>query len=455
MVKIRYNAAHAKVSADRYNILTNFDIIKSYNREVEDVNTMDKNLLQMTNYGNRSNFLSAISGYSSRIVMVLPSGILYYIIMKYDIISTVSTGEEFVAYNGIFCMLKAKLNSLRVDLVRIGQYSVDLDSSDYDKMPRDIDNALLYYNYTDNKVNNRDPFTNVEFSEHETDQLAIYNDVGVRIGFNINKNVPLTSSRCISEKTVVVDDFDKNESIKTFLDFEKAFVFNDKIIFRDLLVKANRKVLFRDANFTINRGEKIALVGKNGTGKSTLLDIILRFKDYEGVILVDGRNMNTIYKFDQRSKISYVPQKPGIISGSVLDNLRYHDYSIPQNIIEEKCSKYGYHELFSNLPNGYDTDVGENGKFLSGGQQQKISFMRGLIKDGDIFIMDEPTANLDPQSEIQVVSQIFKLMSSKTVITIIHKHSLLSGFDKILGIYNGKIHIYTDFDEFMKDSHFF
>ncbi|EOB12162.1 ATP-binding cassette sub-family B member 7, mitochondrial, partial [Nosema bombycis CQ1] len=350
MIKIKYNAAHAKVSADRYNILTNYDIIKSYNREVEDVNSMDNNLNEMTSCGNISNFLSACSAYASRVSMIMPTGILYFIIMKYNIVSSISTAAQFMTYNTLFCYLRCKLHNFRTELVRLGQYSVDLYSDDYDKMPNDIDNTLL-----------------------------------------------------------------------------------------NLLVRANQKVLFSDANFSIKRGEKVALVGKNGTGKSTFLDVLLRFKQYEGYIFVDGKNMNDIYKFDQRSKISYVSQNPGIISGTVLDNLRYHDSTISRNMIEEICSKYGYHELFVNLPDGYDTDVGENGRFLSGGQKQKLSLMRGLIKDGDIFIMDEPTASLDPHSESQVISHIFESMKSKTVITIIHKHSLLSRFDKILGIYNGKI----------------
>lgn len=454
-IRKKYNDSYAKASADRFNILTNYDMIKAYNKEVDDVNTLDKNLNDVARYGTMSNFLSNLSSFMGKIILIIPNSALYYSIIKYNAVSTIRESEDFIAYNAIFCLLKCRINSLREKLVQIFQFCLDIESNDTDLFSSDIENLILFYNYTDNKANGRNLFENVNVLEHSTDSFILHNDIRVRVGYDITKDSPMTNSRHVAEKTVVIDDLRRNNSNEVKLEARKEFVFNDRIIFRNLSVKAGESTLFHDVNLTINKGEKIALVGKNGTGKSTLIDILLRFKEYSGTIYIDGKDMKDIYKFDQRSKVSYIPQNPGLISGTVLDNLIYHDSSLSKEYVIEICRQYGYHDTFIELNNGYETDVGENGRLLSGGQKQKISFMRGVIKNGDVVICDEPTSNLDPQSEIQMIDHIFGNLSEKTVIAIIHKHSLLNRFDKIIGIYNHGIRIYTDYLEFIKDSNLF
>lgn len=455
IIRKKYIKANAKTSADRFNILSNYDIIKAYRKEVDDVNSMDPNLQNMAKLGNISNFLSALTSFAVRVVFIVPNGVLYYLVIKNKMVNSLSTIGGFLAYNSIFCNLKNKVFYLREDIGKIGQYTAEVESYDTDLLPVDVQNTFLYFNYVDNRANKRNLFTNVRTLEHSTDSYLSYRGERLRVGYDITQDSIITPTRHVSEKSMLEDTFYNAENIETQLDPKCAFVFNNTIQIENLMLKANDRVLLKDINFVINRGEKIALVGKNGTGKSTFLDVLLRFKDYSGTILIDNVNMKDIYEFDQRANISYISQIPGIISGTVLDNLRYHDNSIPLEEIESKCEEYGYHETFSNLIDGYNTNVGENGRFLSGGQKQKISFMRGIIKNGDVFIMDEPTANLDPQSEIQIINHIFNKMEDKTVIMIVHKHNLLEKADKIVGIYNNEMRIYTDYTEFMLDSHLY
>jgi ABC-type bacteriocin/lantibiotic exporter with double-glycine peptidase domain len=121
--------------------------------------------------------------------------------------------------------------------------------------------------------------------------------------------------------------------------------------------------------------------------------------------------------------------------------------------VVELSKTYKTHRVFKEMENGYLTQVGENGRNMSGGQKQQISFLRGIIKDSDIMLVDEPTANLDHHAEKEMIGAILK--SDKTVLVIIHNFQYLSKFDKILGINNKKVNVYENYDDFNNDMHLY
>ncbi|KAF9762644.1 Iron-sulfur clusters transporter atm1, mitochondrial [Nosema granulosis] len=231
--------------------------------------------------------------------------------------------------------------------------------------------------------------------------------------------------------------------------------FKNEIVLKNLTAYVEEQKIFTIDEVTIKKGEKVAIVGKNGTGKSTLLNIILRLRDYEGNAYIDSIEMREISKTHQRSMISYIPQNPSVFEGSVLDNLRYACPNTDEQKIMAICEEFRTHELFAGLKDGYQTEVGESGKYLSGGQKQKLSFMRAVLKDGDIFLFDEPTSNLDVQAEEEVLNHLFSKLQAKTALVILHNPIYLSKFDKILGIYNGEVKVYEKYSEFVKSEHLY
>lgn len=231
--------------------------------------------------------------------------------------------------------------------------------------------------------------------------------------------------------------------------------FNKKIVFNNVSLNIQETVIASDINLIINKGDKIAIIGKNGSGKSTFLNVLLRMRNYEGSIKIDDQEMNSISKISQRNLISYIPQNSSISEGTVLENLVYGNADISNDKIIEYCTKYGTHEIFFNLKDGYETEAGEMGKYLSGGQKQRISFMRGVIKNGDIFILDEPSSNLDSKSESELIEYLFTSLKYKTSIMILHNPKYLVKFDKIFGFHNGTINVYNKYEDYLRDSHLY
>ncbi|KAM0679340.1 Iron-sulfur clusters transporter atm1 [Binucleata daphniae] len=214
----------------------------------------------------------------------------------------------------------------------------------------------------------------------------------------------------------------------------RKVTFNKKIVFENVRIFYDTNIILQDLNFEILKGEKIAFVGKNGMGKSTILNTILGFADYNGYIKFDDNDYFSIDKNSVRDLISYIHQDNMLFNDTVLYNIMYGKIQATKKEVIDVCKKIGVHESFEKLSNGYDTVVGERGMFLSGGERQKVAFARAALKNGEILMLDEPTANLDQEAENIILDNIMTNFGDKTMIMIVHNLNLLDKFDKIVYI---------------------
>ena len=199
------------------------------------------------------------------------------------------------------------------------------------------------------------------------------------------------------------------------------------------------KVL-NNINFQINKGEILALVGPSGAGKSTLVDLIPRFYDtLSGSIKIDGKDIKELKINSLRSLMGIVTQETFLFDDSVKANIAYGVENISDDKIKDAAIAANAHEFIKELPDGYNTIIGEKGVSLSGGQKQRIAIARAIVKNPPILILDEATSSLDSESEKHVQSAIVNLMSERTVFVIAHRLSTVHNANKILVLENGQI----------------
>lgn len=193
-------------------------------------------------------------------------------------------------------------------------------------------------------------------------------------------------------------------------------------------------------NFFIEKGKTLAIVGESGSGKSTIFSLIERFYEQdEGVIYYDGIDIRDIPLNDWRKKIAYVQQESPIMSGTVLDNLTYGLDSYNEKSVLSAVERAELNQFINSLPNGYNTEVGEQGVKLSGGQKQRIAIARAMIRDPQILLLDEATANLDSCTEKTVQRALERLMVGRITIVAAHRFSTIKCADKIVVLQKGKI----------------
>lgn len=369
----KYNRSYNLASNKLYGILQQYDIIKSYNKEEQE---LDKYRESLDNVGRDSRNYGQVNGiieFLQKSLFFLPNAFLVFNIMNGHMFSTMRAGDAYRNYTKFFSELRHRMMSLKENLFTMNENLTDIFDSR-------IEDAAL-----DNE----------------------------------NDGIPITAFK--------------------------------EIVFDNVSVRIGDMLVMRDVNVRIRNGEKIGITGKNGCGKSSFCRLLLRFVDYQGRISVDGEELRNIRKASMRDLVSFVPQTHSLFDGTVLDNIGYANDLVDCSDVIEKCKYFNAHRMLSRLEDGYKTNVGENGKFLSGGQKQIVSFMRAMVKDSSIVLLDEPTSDLDASSKKELVQMIFEKMNDKTVLFVVHDHELLKGFDKILGFSNGTITVYDSFDEFVVD----
>ncbi|MCM8810150.1 MAG: ABC transporter ATP-binding protein/permease [Candidatus Omnitrophica bacterium] len=198
--------------------------------------------------------------------------------------------------------------------------------------------------------------------------------------------------------------------------------------------------VLKNISFQVKSGEKIALVGPSGAGKSTLVSLIPRFYDVNrGTIYIDDREIKSYKIFYLRSQIGIVLQEPFIFSGTIFENITFGKEEVSENEVIEAAKLANAHEFILNLPDGYETDVGDMGNLLSVGQKQRIAIARVFLKNPSILILDEFTSSLDAESESLILEALERLIEGRTVFIIAHRLSLVRNVDKIFVLNEGEI----------------
>jgi ATP-binding cassette, subfamily B, bacterial len=198
--------------------------------------------------------------------------------------------------------------------------------------------------------------------------------------------------------------------------------------------------VFENLNLTIKPGERIGLIGRSGSGKTTITKLLLRFMDIDsGAISIDSQDISNITQASLRKSISYVPQEPALFHRSLADNIRYSNPNATMAEVVKAAKSAHADEFIKDLPNGYETLVGERGVKLSGGQRQRVAIARAMLKDAPILVLDEATSALDSESEVLIQDALWKLMEGKTAIVIAHRLSTIQKMDRIIVLEKGAI----------------
>ncbi len=196
----------------------------------------------------------------------------------------------------------------------------------------------------------------------------------------------------------------------------------------------------QNLTFDLRPSTSIAIVGPSGAGKSTIANLLLRFWDYQiGEITLSGESLKALNQDQVRERCGYVSQNTYFFNTSIYENLRFARKKVSQEEVQAACKSAQIHDFIVGLPKGYDTMIGEQGLRLSGGERQRLAIARALIKDAPILILDEPTANLDPLTEKQVLETLFKVMKRKTSLLITHRLVGLENVNEILVMDHGQI----------------
>ena len=201
-----------------------------------------------------------------------------------------------------------------------------------------------------------------------------------------------------------------------------------------------KEPVLKEVSFKANPGEMIALVGPTGVGKTTVVSLLERFYDpQQGVIRVDGRDIRTMTLHSLRDQISMVLQDVFLFNGTIAENIAYGAHEATREQIIEAAKAARADGFIQEMPEGYDTVVGERGVRLSGGQKQRIAIARAVLRDAPILVLDEATSAVDTETEAEIQAAIEQLSGKRTMIVIAHRLSTVIRADQILVLENGRI----------------
>ena len=202
----------------------------------------------------------------------------------------------------------------------------------------------------------------------------------------------------------------------------------------------NGNPILKDVSFSIPQGSMTAIVGPSGGGKTTITRLIARFWDVqEGSITIGGHDVKEFTCDSLLKNMSMVFQNVYLFHDTIENNIKFGCPDATHEQVVEAAKKACCHDFISALPQGYDTVIGEGGSTLSGGEKQRISIARAMLKDAPIILLDEATASVDPENEVHLQQAISALVKNKTLIVIAHRLSTIRDADQILVVDNGKI----------------
>jgi subfamily B ATP-binding cassette protein MsbA len=213
-----------------------------------------------------------------------------------------------------------------------------------------------------------------------------------------------------------------------------------QVEFKNLSFAYEREAVLSGINLSVRPGEVIALVGRTGAGKSTLVNLLPRFYDPTGgVVSIDGHDLKKVTLASLRQQIAIVPQEIALFHGTIGENISYGKPGAAKAEIVEAAQKANAHQFISALPNGYETEVGERGAKLSGGERQRIAIARAVLRDPRLLILDEATSSLDAETEVLIREALEKLMKGRTTFIIAHRLYTVEKVDRVVVLEKGRI----------------
>ncbi|CRG86423.1 hypothetical protein PISL3812_03429 [Talaromyces islandicus] len=202
----------------------------------------------------------------------------------------------------------------------------------------------------------------------------------------------------------------------------------------------DQQKILKGVSFEARPGQTLALVGETGSGKTTILKLLFRLYDAsQGTIEIDGQNIRDVTLQSLRGNIGVVPQDPTMFNDTILNNIRYANFTATDEEIHDACRAVNLHDKFIALPNGYQTIVGERGVKLSGGELQRVAIARVIVQNPQIIILDEATSSVDSLTEAHIQKSLARVAAGKTMITVAHRLSTVAKADRILALKNGEI----------------
>ena len=238
----------------------------------------------------------------------------------------------------------------------------------------------------------------------------------------------------------VYEILNTENTIKNINNPKIIFKISDTISFNIKSFKYENNDILKNINFNINKGEKIALVGQSGGGKSTITDLLARFYDVnDGQITIDGINIKDIELKNLRSLMGIVSQESILFNDTIYNNIKIGNLKATEKDIITAAKAAYAHDFILNCEDGYNTNIGNSGEKLSGGEKQRISIARAILKNPQILILDEATSSLDSESEKLVQNALTNLMQSRTTLVIAHRLSTIENADLIIVLNNGEI----------------
>lgn len=249
----------------------------------------------------------------------------------------------------------------------------------------------------------------------------------------------------------VFDVLDLPEDIKNAPDAKALPPVKGDVRFKDVCFAYNEsEEVLSHVSFEVKPGEMVAFVGPSGAGKSTVASLLPRFYDAtNGSITIDGQDIRKVTLDSLREQVGIVPQETVLFNGSVYDNILYGRLDATREEVEAAAKAANAHDFIMQLPNGYETMLGDRGMNISGGQRQRISIARAILKNPQILILDEATSALDTESERVVQEALDRLMVGRTSFVIAHRLSTIKNADKIMVLEKGKLIEQGNHDELM------
>jgi ATP-binding cassette subfamily B protein len=223
-------------------------------------------------------------------------------------------------------------------------------------------------------------------------------------------------------------------------DADELAVEDGDVVYDDVTFGYDDDPIVEDISFEVEGGETVALVGPTGAGKSTLLKLLLRMYDVDaGSIAVDGQDLRDVTITSLRERVGYVSQETFLFYGTVAENISYGTFDADREAVVEAAKAAEAHDFITNLPEGYDTEVGERGVKLSGGQRQRIAIARAILKDPSILVLDEATSDVDTETEMLIQRSLDRLTADRTTFAIAHRLSTIKDADQIVVVEGGRV----------------